>query len=113
VITGTLPTVCYGEGMTRFLYAHEIGVFDYLEFASMLRDRVRAAHSAEFAAQAGTEIEHIAKSHVRKEEGVAEVLEERGEHPGQDFGPGERTPEDLAGAGIFVVGKPRPSEPWP
>jgi hypothetical protein len=24
VITGTLPTVCYAAGMTRFLYAHEV-----------------------------------------------------------------------------------------
>jgi len=81
VITGTLPTVCYAEGMTRFLYAHEIRIFDYPEFASMLRDRVRA-RAGELAARTGIEIEHIAKSHVRKEEVVAKVLEERGEHPG-------------------------------
>ena len=29
VITGTLPTVCYAEGMTRFLYAKGIRIFDY------------------------------------------------------------------------------------
>jgi hypothetical protein len=81
VITGTLPTVCYAAGMTRFLYAHEIRIFDYPEFASMLRDRVRG-RAAELAVQAGIEIEHIAKSHVRKEEVVAKVLEKRGEHPG-------------------------------
>ena len=81
VITGTLPTVCYAEGMTRFLYAHEIRIFDYPEFALKLRDRVRA-RAAELAARAGIGIEHITKNHVRKETVVAKVLEERGEHPG-------------------------------
>ena len=33
-------------------------------------------------AEAGIEIEHVAKGHVRKEEVVAKVLETRGEHPG-------------------------------
>jgi hypothetical protein len=81
VITGTLPTVCYAAGMTRFLSAREIRIFDYPEFASMLRDRVRA-RAAELAAQAAIGIEHIAKSHIRKEEVVAKVLEARGDHPG-------------------------------
>jgi hypothetical protein len=34
VVTGTLPTVCYAEGMTRFLYAKGIRVFDYPQFAA-------------------------------------------------------------------------------
>ena len=46
-----------------------------------LRDRVREA-AASLAAEAGVAIEHIAKSHVRKEAVVAKVLEQRGEHPG-------------------------------
>jgi hypothetical protein len=29
VITGTLPTVCYAEGMTRYLNARGIRIFDY------------------------------------------------------------------------------------
>ena len=28
VITGTLPTVCYAEGMTRYLNARGIRIFD-------------------------------------------------------------------------------------
>jgi hypothetical protein len=81
VVTGTLPTVCYAAGMTRFLFANEIRIVDYPEFASKLRDRVRE-RAASLAAGAGIKIEHIAKSHVRKEAVVAKVLEERGEHPG-------------------------------
>ena len=81
VVTGTLPSVCYAEGMTRFLFANAIRIFDYPEFALKLRDRVRQ-RAASLAAEAGIEIEHIAKNHVRKETVVAKVLETRGEHPG-------------------------------
>jgi hypothetical protein len=41
VITGTLPGVCYADGMTRYLDAQGIRIFDYPEFAKLLRDRVR------------------------------------------------------------------------
>src|SRR5438034_8900275 len=81
VVTGTLPTVCYAAGMTKFLYAIGVRIFDYPQFASTLRDRVRE-RAASLAAQAGITIEHIAKSHIRKEAVVAEVLKRRGEHPG-------------------------------
>src|ERR1700732_2493259 len=81
VVTGTLPTVCYAAGMTKFLYAIGVRIFDYPQFASTLRDRVRE-RAASLAAQAGVTIEHIAKSHIRKEAVVAEALKRRGEHPG-------------------------------
>ena len=81
VVTGTLPTVCYAAGMTKFLYAIGVRIFDYPQFASTLRDRVRE-RAASLAAQAGITIEHIAKSHIRKKAVVAEVLKRRGEHPG-------------------------------
>src|SRR5271166_5242270 len=81
VVTGTLPTVCYAAGMTKFLYAIGVRIFDYPQFASGLRERVRE-RAASLAAAAGIMIEHIAKSHIRKEAVVAEVLEQRGEHPG-------------------------------
>src|SRR6266850_731175 len=81
VVTGTLPTVCYAAGMTKFLYAIGVRIFDYPQFASTLRDRVRE-RAASLAAQAGITIEHIAKSHIRKEAVMAEVLKRRGEHPG-------------------------------
>jgi hypothetical protein len=81
VITGTLPGVCYADGMTRYLHSNGIRIFDYPEFAMRLRDRVREC-AASLAADAGLTIEHIAKSHIRKEEVVARVLEARGDHPG-------------------------------
>ena len=81
VITGTLPTVCYADGMTKFLNATHVRIFDYARFAEPLRERVRE-RAAALAAEAGLTIEHISKKHVRKEAVVAKVLEGRGEHPG-------------------------------
>ena len=81
VITGTLPVVCYAAGMTGFLHARGIGIFDYPQFAMTLRDRVRE-RAASLAAEAGVSIEHVAKPHIRKEDVVARVLEQHGERPG-------------------------------
>ena len=38
--------------------------------------------AARLAATAGAEMEHISKSHIRKEAVVAKVLERHGDHPG-------------------------------
>jgi hypothetical protein len=81
VITGTLPGVCYADGMTRFLHASGIRIFDYPQFAMKLRDRVRES-AASLAAEAGIMIEHLAKPHIRKENVVGQVLARRGDHPG-------------------------------
>jgi len=81
VITGTLPGACYAAGMTRYLNAKGIRIFDYAEFAKPLRDRVRD-RAAALAAEAGVTIEHLGKSHIRKEDVVVRVLELRGDRPG-------------------------------
>src|SRR3974377_363569 len=81
VITGTLPTVCYADGMTRYLNTRGIRIFDYPDFARTLRERVRETAAA-LAAEAGVEIEHVGKPHVRKEDIVARVLVRRGDAPG-------------------------------
>jgi len=81
VITGTLPGVCHARGMTSFLYANGIRIFDYPQFAATLRDRVRE-NAARLAEAAGVSIEHISKSHIRKEDIVAKAIARRGDHPG-------------------------------
>ena len=65
--------------MTKLLRSRGIRIFEYPAFAAELRDRVRAAAAT---AAAGVTIEHIAKSHVRKEAVVAKILASRGDHPG-------------------------------
>ena len=81
VIAGTLPGICYADGMTRFLHANAIRIFDYPQFAMTLRDRVRDC-AASLAAETGVTIEHIGKAHIRKEDVVTRVLERRGDRPG-------------------------------
>lgn len=81
VITGTLPTVCHADGMTKFFSASHVRIFDYPRFAEPLRELVRE-RAAALAAAANLTIEHIGKKHIRKESVVAEVLARRGEHPG-------------------------------
>ncbi len=55
IVTGTLPGACYAKGMTGFLSARQIRVFDYPRFAEPLRDRVRD-RAAELASAAGVQI---------------------------------------------------------
>ena len=52
IVTGTLPGACYAQGMTAFLSARQIRIFDYPRFAEPLRDRVRV-RAAELARAAG------------------------------------------------------------
>jgi hypothetical protein len=81
MITGTVPVICYAAGMTQFLHTSGIRIFDYPAFAQTLRDRVRES-TASIAAEAGVRIEHMAKASVRKEDVVARMLEQHGDHPG-------------------------------
>ncbi len=41
LIQGTLPGLCYAEGMTAYLKARRILIFDYPRFAQPLRDALR------------------------------------------------------------------------
>jgi hypothetical protein len=81
IITGTLPGACYAAGMTSFLASRGIRIFDYARFAEPLRERIRT-RAQEVCAEAGIEVEHINKPHIRKEDVVAKVLAARGDHPG-------------------------------
>ena len=82
VITGTLPRVCYAQGMTSYLYAHKIKIFDYAKvFADPLRNVIR--ENAQMIAKAnGVAIEHVNNPHLRKEDLISKVLAQRGDHPG-------------------------------
>src|ERR1700758_3930096 len=81
LITGTLPGAGYPLGMTGFLTATGIRIFDYARFAEPLRERIRE-RAQEVCAAAGIKIEHVSKSHIRKEDLVARVLQARGDAPG-------------------------------
>jgi hypothetical protein len=41
LVFGTLPTLCFAEGMTSYLYAHKIRLLDYPRFAEPYRNELR------------------------------------------------------------------------
>lgn len=59
VITGTLPGACYARGMTSYLYAQQIKVFDHAKvLADPLRNKIR--ENAQLIANVhGIAIEHV------------------------------------------------------
>jgi hypothetical protein len=80
MITGSLPGACYAAGMTSFLNAKNIRILDYAHFAEPVRERSREGAQA-LAAEHGVEIQHSSQAHVRKEDVVAAVIRQRGDHP--------------------------------
>jgi hypothetical protein len=56
-------------------------LFDYPKFAEPFRDQIRA-QAESIAAAAGIGIEFIRKASFRKDDRIAEILKERGDHPG-------------------------------
>ena len=82
VITGTLPSVCYPEGMATYLRFHEVRIFDYARFAETLREVIRA-NAEQIAQQNGVTIEFIRSvGAFRKEDRIQAILAERGKQPG-------------------------------
>ena len=81
LLQGTLPGFCYADGMTKYLYAHDIRIFDYPQFAEPLRDQIRA-NAERLAQDNGVSIEFVRSSKVRKEALIEQVLKQRGRQPG-------------------------------
>src|SRR5215472_163413 len=76
LIQGTLPGLCYAEGMTAYLKARQIRIFDYPRFAQPLRQALRQ-NAERLAAEHGLEIMFIRKRNFRKEDRVKEILDKR------------------------------------
>lgn len=76
LMIGTLFGACYAGGMSSFLYSKGIRIFDYAKFAEPWRERIREC-AQEVGKAAGIEIEHVNKSHIRKEDLVARVSAQR------------------------------------
>lgn len=81
LLFGTLPKICYAEGMTSYLYERKIRIFDYPRFAEPFRNRLRE-NAERLAAESGIDVEFLRKRNVRKEDRVKAILAKRGEHPG-------------------------------
>ena len=72
LIFGTLPKICYAEGMTSYLYERQIRIFDYPRFAEPFRNELRE-NAERLATENGIEIEFLRKRNVRKEDLVKEI----------------------------------------
>jgi hypothetical protein len=82
IIQGTLPGICHAAGMTAYLKARGIRIFDYPTWAQQWRDLLHT-HIETLAASEGLAIEFIRKIRsIRKEDRVQQILAERGRHPG-------------------------------
>jgi hypothetical protein len=80
-INGTLPGFEHSEGMTSYLRAHGIRIFDYTKFAEPLREQIRQ-NAERLAMQNGIEVQFLRKGNVRKETVVQGILAKRGKQPG-------------------------------
>jgi len=81
IITGTIPQICYAQGMTAYLYSQKIRIFDYAKFAEPFRVQIRNK-AEQIAKQNDISIEFVRKSYMRKEAIVKKVLDKRGYHDG-------------------------------
>ena len=81
VIQGTIKNFSYAQGMTAYLKSKNIRIFDYVRFTEPLRDEIRQ-NAERIARENGVEIEFIRKKDFRKEDRIAKIIKERGDHPG-------------------------------
>jgi len=82
LISGTLPGLCYADGMASYLRSKGIKLFDFPRFAEPLRDEIRE-NAERIAKEAGIVIEFIrTKASFRKEDRVQKILSDRGYAPG-------------------------------
>jgi len=77
IITGTIPQICYPQGMSSYLYSQNIKVFDYAKFAEPFKEELRN-NAEKVAKENDIEIEFVRKTHIRKEDLVKKVLDKRG-----------------------------------
>jgi hypothetical protein len=81
VLTGTLPQICHAQAMAWHLRAKGIRLFDFPKWAQPYREQIRE-NAESIAAENGLEIDFIQRKDFRKEERVAEIIAQRGDHPG-------------------------------
>src|SRR5437899_1987777 len=82
VITGTLPGVCYAEGMATYLRSRGGRLFAYPRLVEPLREEIRP-NAERRAQERSLEIEFIRSVHAfRKEDRIRAIVEKRGEQPG-------------------------------
>lgn len=82
IVIGTIPGICYPQGMAMHLSSQGIRLFDYPRFAEPLRDEIRE-NAERIATENGIKIDFIRSvKGFRKEDRIKEIIKERGNHSG-------------------------------
>ena len=82
IVMGTLPGVCYAEGLASYLTVRNIRLVDLPQLAKPLAEAIRE-NAEQVATAAGLSIEYIRSSKAfRKEERIQAILAQRGMAPG-------------------------------
>lgn len=81
VLQGTLNPVGHPEGMTSYLYANQIRIFDFPKFAQDYTTKIRD-HIAKLSKAEDIPITFVPNHNERKENIVAALIKKRGDHPG-------------------------------
>ena len=82
LISGNAGVWGFADGMTSFLNANQIRIFDFPKFAETLNEKIRE-NTIQVAKNNNIEIEFIRKSGAfRKDDRIAAIIDERGNHPG-------------------------------
>jgi hypothetical protein len=76
VIMGTLPGLCYPQGMTCYLNKHGIRIFDYPKFAQPYRDLIRE-NAEQLARDNGIRIHYLNNPETKTGEVVKKELKKR------------------------------------
>ena len=81
IITGTIPGICYAEGMTSYLNNHNIRIFDYARFAEPYKEKIRE-NIQKISEEQGVEITFVRHSTSRKEDIVKKIMKQTGRTSG-------------------------------
>ena len=81
VLTGTIPGICYPQGMTGYLYGNCIRIFDYLKLSKIWSEDIKVKAKA-IAKRNKLTIEYLKTKGIRKEAKIKKIIKERGDEPG-------------------------------
>lgn len=81
ILQGTLPIFSYADGMTKYLSARGLRIFDFTQFAKPLTDAIKLQAEA-LATAARLTVDYVRRKNFRKEDKIKSVLAQRGDHPG-------------------------------
>ena len=73
ILNGTMPGICYAQGMSAFLTMKGIRIFDFTKWADPLWEEIRT-HAEKVACDNGLEIDFIRKKTFRKEARISEII---------------------------------------